>query len=338
MFQYQFSKFTLFGGIVLMFGFFFGSVSDVLAAYSVDPLTVEVNAKPRDIFSRSLTVTNTGSNVVTLYPTVNAISLGEGGTIQEFTQAVESDRTRSITSWIEISRLGTNIRPGESVTMPFTIRMHPSPAPGVYHALIGFGTGRNRDEAEAMVMAGNAPGTIVTVTVEDEKVEFLKLSGFTVKRFITSKENARAAYVFKNPGNETLVPEGEIIIYDGTGKEVGTVTVNADSISIPPGGEHVFEQTLPVDGLFGKYKAFLSVSYGTAQRANIQDTNFFYAVPLKGLVILFSIVSLVVAVAAWRIHGRYFDEVVDDSEQLTFHVREKVSEAKHHDIDLKNKS
>ena len=306
------------------------------ASYTVSPLIIDTKAQARDIITKDISITNTGTTPVTLYPSVNEISLKEGGTIEEFKQAVESDRTKSVTSWLEISRLGVDLQPGASKTIPLTIRINPSPAPGTYHAFIGFGNGGNRDEAEKQVWSGQAPGTVVTITIAEEKKELLKLSKFIVNRFITRAENQAAVFTFRNPGDETLVPTGEIILFDGTGKEVGALPINGDAVSIPPGGEHTFTASVPIGGLFGKYKAFLSVEYGTTQRASIQDTSFFYVFPMRIIISLFIAFIVCAGILGWYVHSRYFDTSdVDDSERLTVHVRDAQSEPKHHDIDLK---
>jgi hypothetical protein len=303
--------------------------------YTVAPLVIDTKVEARDIITKKITVTNTGDQQVTIYPTVNNISLSEGGTIEAFLPPVSSDRTKSLASWIEIIRLGTDIPPHKSKTFDVTLRINPEPVPSTYHAFIGFGYGRNRDEAETQVKNGQAPGTVVTVTIEEKKNEFLKLSKFIINRFVTSTDNQAAVYTFKNPGDETLIPKGEIILYDSKGSEVGSIPVNEENVSIPPGEEHVFTEQMPIEGKFGKYKAFLTVEYGSVQRASVQDTNFFYVFPLKYILGILFFVCSIVAFSAWYFHKRYFDEDTDDSDRLTFHVRESQSDSKHHDIDLK---
>lgn len=308
------------------------------ATYSVSPLIIDTKIEPRDILKKTITVTNIGDQPVTVYPTVNNISLKDGETIEAFLPPVASDRTQSLASWIEISRQGIDLQPGASKVVDITLHINPDPKPGTYHAFIGFGKGRNRDEAEAQVRAGQAPGTIVTATLEAKKNEFLKLSGFVIDRFITAHDNQAAVFTFKNPGEETLVPKGEIILYDSAGKEVGAIPVNDQNVTIEAGGEYSFVAQVPTDGLFGKYKAFLSVEYGTTQRASVQDTSFFYVFPLKIILTILSIIIVIVGGGAWYVHKKYFDEETDDSDRLMFHVRDSESEPKHHDVDLKNQN
>ena len=323
----------------LLVGFlgFVPNVSYGAPTYSISPLIFDIDVEARDIIKKQITITNTGGQQVTLYPTVNNISLKEGGTIDAFLAPVESDRTASLASWIEISRQGIDLNPGDTKTIDVTFRINPTPVSGTYHSFIGFGYGRNRDEAEVQVKNGNAPGTVVTATIEDKKTIFLKLSGFVIDRFVTKLNNQAAVYTFKNPGDEPLTPTGEIILYDGKGKEVATLPVNDEHVTINPGEEHSFVSTIPIDSMFGKYKAFLSVEYGGKQRGSVQDTNFFYVFPLQKLLIFLGILCVVTILGAWFFHKKYMPDEVDDSDQLSFHIRDTHSEAKEHDLDLKSK-
>ncbi len=322
---------------ILLCGLFFSHAMLVRAEYIVSPLVIDERVEARDIITKDITITNTGSYPITIYPTVNNISLREGGTIEEFLQPVESDRTTSLASWIEISRLGLDIRSGETKTIPLTLRINPNPVPGTYHALVGFGNGGNRDEAERIVKSGGAPGTVITVTIEDKKSEFLKLSRFVVDKFILKPENQSAVFTFNNPGDEVITPEGEIIFYDGRGREVGVVEVNPEHTSIKPGEEKEFTATVPIQGLLGKYKAYLSVEYGIKQRASLQDTSFFYVFPMKSIGMTLGTILIIVIMIAWHIHRKYFDTAGDESERLTVHIRNGEREAKDHDIDLKKR-
>ncbi len=306
-------------------------------SYTVAPLVIDADVEPRDIIERKITIVNTGDAPVTLYPTVNNISLDAGGTIQEFHTPVESDRSASLAAWIEISRAGIDLKMGETKTVTLTLRINPNPKAGEYHAFVGFGYGGNRDEAEKQVRDGRAPGTIVTVSIKEDTNELLKLSHFLIDRFITNTANQAAVYTIKNPGDTELTPSGDVILYDNRGREVGTLPVNPDKLRIPAGGEQQFTATVPVDGLFGKYKAFLSVEYGGAQLASVQDTAFFYVFPMKKILIALGVLSVCMIIIALLVHRKYFNEVGDDADTLVVHVRDARSDPCAHDIDLKQK-
>ncbi len=305
--------------------------------YTVTPLVIDVDVAARDIVTRQITITNTGAQPVTIYPTVNNVSQDTTKAIDAFVQAVQSDRTQSLSSWIEISRAGIDLKPQEVKTIDITVRMPPEPKPGEYHAFIGFPFGGHRGEAEKQVEAGNAPGTILSVSVTEHKNELLRLTKFIVERFVTKQANQAAVYTFANPGDETLIPKGEIIVYDSRGKEVGAVNVNPDNTPVPPGQEHTFAIQMPTEGLFGKYKAFLSVEYGSEQRATVHDTSYFYVLQPKAMMTIAVLFLVLVTLLAWYTHKKYFDEDVDDtSDQIMLRIKDSISESKEHDINLKN--
>ena len=338
MYQYQFSKWAKPTAVLFALAIFSMQAHSVYAAisYTVSPMVIDIESEARDIVSKSIILTNTGTQQVTVYPSVNNISVTDGGTIDTFLPPVESDRTQSLASWVEISRQGIDLQPGEVHTISITIRINPAPVAGTYHAFIGFGYGGNRDEAEAQVRNGQAPGMVLSVTIADKKLSLLKLSKFIIDTFVTDKNNQSAVFSFNNPGEEALTPTGEIIFYDNTGQEVASVPVNQEKISIPPGEDHVFTVHVPTEGNFGKHKAYLNVSYGTKQRATIQDTNFFYIIPLIPMLIIIFTTLFVVGFGAWYFHKKYLPpETFEDGERLFVHVREGVSDTKHHDIDLK---
>jgi hypothetical protein len=309
-----------------------------LISYTVTPLVINEEVEQRNIIEKTITLVNTGDTPVTIYPTVNNIALDAGGGITEFVPQVMSDQSTSLASWVEISRAGIDLRSGETKTVSLIIRVNPYAKPGEYHALIGFPHGGNRDEAERMVKRGDSPGTVVTATLQDKRNTLLKLSRFIVDRFVTSAHNTAASYTVRNPGEEPLIPTGEIIFYNNHGDEVGTIPVNPEKIEIPPGEEHAFTGTVPAQGLFGKYKGFLSVEYGKGNIASIQDTVYFYVFPLKVILIIMGVLLTLVIGISLYVHRKYFDDIGDDgSELLPVRVHDAHTRDPHdHDIDLRS--
>lgn len=332
--------YSLFSGIITVCAvlFFVGAESvHANIAYTVTPLVIDLEVEPRDIIEREITLKNTGDVPVTIYPTVNNIAVDEGGAMKEFITQVMSDQTVSLAAWIEISRAGIDLRVGEVKTVNLVLRINPGAKPGSYHGFVGFASGGNRDEAERKVAQGTAPGIVVSVSLEDKKTTLLKLARFAVSRFVVKKENTASTFTMRNPGDEPLVPQGEIIFYNSKGTEVGSTLVNPNSIVIPPGGEQEFQGTVPIEGLFGKYKAFLSVEYGTQNRASLQDTAFFYAIPLRTLIIVLTIILVCVLFFSLYLHRRYYGSEDDDgSELLPLHIKDTASDPLHHDVDLRS--
>jgi hypothetical protein len=135
------------------------------------------------------------------------------------------------------------------------------------------------------------------------------------------------------------VPNGEIIISNSRGEEVGTVPVNPNHEVLSPGAEINFKANVPASGLLGKYKALLSVDYGTSQLASVYDTAFFYIIPWKQLLALFLVLLAFVVFVSVVAHRRYKNNQFDDDEHgaeyVPLYVRDKLSVDKDHDINLK---
>lgn len=305
------------------------------AAVTVSPLILDETVSPRDIFERTVVITNDTALPIRLFPSVNAITLDDGGAIKEFIPASVGDRSTSLTSWLAFPRGRLELPPGASTTLLISFSINPSAAPGLYHAFLGLGNGSNRDEAEAMVMQGNAPGIIIRVAVADTRIEALRLARFTVDRVIVREQSDTVTYALTNPGDMPVVPTGEVIVYNARGEEVASVALNDGARSVAPG--ETVELTAPITttGLFGRYKAFLSLEYG-AGRATVHDTAFFYVAPWHYLLVLFAGLFLITlgVVFWWRRTLLPPDEEQHDG-HVALHVRPGNTREDHeHDITL----
>ncbi len=246
------------------------------ANYTVAPLIIDLDLEKRDILTKTITITNNENRVIRLYPTVNEITVDDGGTLMDFVEpSMIDDKASSITSWLEIGRGRIELAPGESHEIDLVIKLHPETGAGEYHAMVSFPDGSNRPTAEAKVRAGQVPSTIVRIGVEQEQNQFLRLVRFSVERFIKAATEGDIAYVLHNPWKTPVVPTGEVIIYDTSGTEVASIDLNEEGTAIDPDTESSFVSKIPEGLGMGKYKAFLSVEYGEHQKASVHDTAFF---------------------------------------------------------------
>lgn len=325
--------------ITILLTILFTPFASFAANYSVAPILIDHTLEGRSILSETVKITNNENRILRLYAAVNEITVGTGGEIQTFVPPSMSDNTVSVTSWIEISRARLELRPGETRELPMTIKINPNAKPGSYHAYVGFGDGRNRGEAEAKIRNGQAEGVIVKISLDEERNDFLRLANFVVQRFVTEEGNGGVTFDIQNPTDKDIIPAGEVIFYDSRGREVAALPVNPDHTAVPAGETVSFEDSVPIpESSVGRHKAYLSVEYGENQLASVQDTTFFYIVPIKQLVILFVIVLLVAVSVTFFIHRRYSGDDVDEEEEFAvamFDRRGAESESKDHDVDLR---
>lgn len=310
------------------------------AVYSVSPLLIDKELEKRDIITENITITNKESHVLRIFPTVNEVSVNEGGTIKGFLEpSMIANKETSITSWLEIGRGRIELQPGETKEVPLTIRVNPQVEAGEYHAFIGFPTGGNRPEAEKIVYGGTSPGTLVRISVDKVQNQFLRLESFSVKRFVRNTDTGEISFTLLNPGDDPVVPKGEIIFYDNRGTEMASVTINDEQKTINSKQEVMFTNEVPESLKMGKYKAFLTVEYGEHQTASLNDTAFFYVLPFKQLIIIFVIILVLAILIALYIHRKYDTMDKDDGvAEVALYIRNTKSESKDHDIDLSKKN
>lgn len=327
---------------ILSLLFFFVSTTSVLAAnISVSPLLIEYTTEARDIKQETIKIKNFSDVPIRLFASVNEITLGEDGQILEFMTPSMVDRSVAVTSWIEISRSRIEIPPGGEKEVPVTIRINPTAAAGKYHAFIGFSNAANRDEAEAKTMAGQGDGVIVRISIDEKQSEFLRLVRFVTDRFVLDNGHQRIAYEVQNTGEVPLKPTGEIVFYDGRGREVSSMLVNKDGGEVLPGETKEFIESTPEFKDMGRHKAFLTLEYGVKNKAAVYDTVFFYSLPFSYLIIIFVLLMITVLSVVFLIYRASHRglSLVDDVHDVQMFVRSGHDrDEKDHDLNLKQKN
>ena len=294
-------------GFVLSYFFVFSYAHEVYAAsFIVSPVVLDTKAKARDILKESLTLTNNTSSKLNVYTFVNNISTLEGQ--QEFMDPSVADHASSLANWIEISRAVLELGPREERKINFDINVNLRAKPGMYHALISFVPGATRDEAETRLR--DAPSVTVNLEVLEDIKERLQLKKFIADKTFFFGSPASLSYELENIGNRNVIPSGEIRIYNRRGEEVGAVEVNNEKGAVEVNEVKKFASTwrglgereetkqlaslLGTSGGFGKYKAFLDLEYGLTERGTVQDTIYFWAVPLRLLFITLGVAAMTV--------------------------------------------
>lgn len=303
---------------------------------SVSPLLIDEETESRDIISEEITLSNeTGSKLV-LYATVNEIAVDGSGGIKEFIAPMDSDRTNTVTSWVEITRGRIELEPYATTSIPLTLRIHPQAKSGDYHVFIGFVPASKRFEAEAVALRGDAEGTIVKVSLQETRDELLRISGFFIDRFIVNKGSRSIDIEVENNGEDPTVPTGEVIFYNSLGEELQAIPVNTEGLEIPPGQRRTIKSEVPFSDELGRFKANVNLSYGN-QKAAVFDTAQFFMVPAPLMIAILIGIVIFSVVVTYLIRRAFYDELHDDdaSSDLPLYVRnDREHEEKDHDITL----
>ena len=90
-----------------------------------------------------------------------------------------------------------------------------------------------------------------------------------------------------NFGNQSIVPKGNIYIYNKRGEEIVSLDVNPEAESVA--ADALWEKSVRWEDTvgFGKFKARLELEYGVKDKRDLQDTVFFWIFPWKLLLAFF---------------------------------------------------
>lgn len=253
---------------------------------TVTPAVMDLKAKVRDILKESIVLVNNTAKYVEVYPVVSNLFMSE-----------------SLANWIEFSRAAIALKPGEQKNIDFSIDVNLQAQPGNYHALISFPEGSSRAEAEAKM--SNAPSVTINMEVLEDIKERLQLQQFIPDKIFFSDFPISFSYTLENIGNRPLTPLGEIRIYNRKGKEVAAVDANKNQTAIDPDTNVKLASTWDIQegiGGSGKYKALLDLEYGAKGDRTIQDTVFFWVIPLQQILIVFGALLVIVILGIYFLH------------------------------------
>ena len=302
---------------------------------TVQPLLLDLELENREVVTHDITLTNDSDSKITVYATVNEIAIDGSGDIKEFISPVMTDRTSTITSWIEITRGRIELEANETKTVPLTIRMHPQTVPGTYHAFIGFVPDKKRPDAEVTALQGNAEGLILKISLDEVKNELLRISKFQTSRFVVNDAQRTIVIEVENGGDVDATPSGEIIFYNSRGEEVASTPANEVGVVVPAGGSATLTATIPFQDELGRFKANATLKYGTNDKSTTFDTVQFFMIPTKIVITLGLLIALFSLFITYLLRRVFRDELHEDEDgkDIPLYIRnDREHIDKDHDI------
>ena len=261
----------------------------------VTPTIIDEQAKIRDIFTYTISITNYIDRKVSLYAVVNDVSISDGK--QEFISPSQLDRQTSLARWIKLSRGAIELMPGESTTVPLEINVSPDALPGKRYAMISFPAASNRYAAEKAVSGVGSAQLLINLDVKEVIVEKAQISEFETTRNVYIKPPAVFNIAVENFGNRDIAPLGTIYLFNRRGEEIKQLSIDFSTQPIAPEGTG--EMTLEWDTgkELGKIKAKVEMEYGGSER-DLMDTIYIWLIPLPYLIgfIAFTIIAVIILV------------------------------------------
>ena len=268
--------------ILIIISLFFFSGPTILLAQEtgveITPHVIDEKAKARDLFKYTVKLKNVTDRKLTLYPMINDISVVEGR--QEVLPPSQLDRTLSIAAWTRIPRGAVKLMPGDEEELALEINVSLYAVPGKRYAILGFPEAPNRYEAEDNMFAKSYANILINFAIEENIVEKAQIELFGPQKNLYLNLPVIFETTIENFGNREITPEGSIFLFNRRGEEVGKIDVNSDSLAIGPESKKTLKSEWLPDKATGKYKARLEMEYGQLAKRDLQDTAFFWVIPL----------------------------------------------------------
>jgi len=278
---------------------------------SVTPPLIQLTVGPGESWASSLKVINTNSYDVSYYASVVDFKAqgeqGEGTLIPLVAGASTTPNSYSLASWITLSPEPVRIRAGSSGSIPFTVHVPMNAEPGGHYAAILVGTEPGGVQLTGPSMRiSSFVSSLVFVKIRGETTERGRIREFRTERYVNDTPSADFILRFENTGNTHIQPQGDVVIYNMWGKKRGELAVNQNGNfgNVLPGTTRKFSFTWAGDTDLldiGRYRAVVTLSYGSDGKQNISAAAYFWVVPTAPVAAILGGIFIIMLLLFWLI-------------------------------------
>ncbi|MCK4539739.1 hypothetical protein KAU09_01130 [Candidatus Parcubacteria bacterium] len=287
--------------VIFLFIFVVANIAQAQSStgIKISPVKIEEMVEPGEIFKSQIKVTNEANEKRTFYVYLRDFkSEGESGMAKLVIPGTEEGYY--LASWIDVSREGIELAPGQEEAVPFTVNVPEDIGPGGYFGAIILGTEppriqqQNEEKGAGMAIAQQT-ASLLLLRVKGDVLEDAHIREFnTDKDFYSTPFLVDFLIRIENAGNVHIKPHGAISIKNMFGKEVRVLKVNEKGGNILPRSIRRFnENTWEGTGAFGKYTATLGITYGVSAdkggqgKSSLVAVKTFWIIPWRIIIPVF---------------------------------------------------
>ncbi len=302
--------------LALAFSFIFPNlVSANTSTITAIPPRLILNASPGETIKTTVKVRNesTTSQNYSIY--VNDFIVDEdSNTPIPISENITS--RWSLRKWITAPRV-IPVDAGQTQNIDLIIRVPSSALPGGHYAMITYmpnGEIKPEDLKKTATLIGQRVGTLIYITIKGNITEQANLLQFTAPKF-TEKGPVEFQGKIENRSDIHIQPVGFISITDIFNKEVAKLPINLPNIF--PENTKSFTNSWGQQWGYGRYKADLSLTYGSANTV-IFATIYFWLFPIRAIIyILVSLAAIMtVVVLLGKRNKKHQDELEKEVREL----------------------
>lgn len=298
---------SLIGTVALLV--FAGFPIHIAQAFSVSPVTIDLETAPGAVARGEMHITNTSDEARTYYVSIQKfVASGEDGQ-QKFLPDTD---VSGLASWIAPQALRITLKPHETVPFAYAVNVPANAEPGGHYAALFFSNRPdNGTEGQSAIGIGAKVGVLFLVRVpgdirEDARVESFRVTDADPLDHLPAHFELR----LRNLGSVHLRPQGSIVITNMFGGVSANIPVNPRQGAVLPNSIRRLETAwtkTSMDGTggffselknewsnfaIGRYTAEVQGTYGSTHRP-IVATASFWVIPWR---ILLAAALLVLAI------------------------------------------
>jgi len=268
--------------------------------FTAIPPRLEISAKPGEFVQKTIQFRNEGNETAYLSVVTKDFIVKDTAGTPEFVTSPVSGRWAA-SSWISLSPSSITVAPKQTVNITLSVNVPLDALPGGHDKDLNFYIYDVAPRIGGGVGAGSAiqqvVGTLVYLTVEGPISEQAKVLRFEVPRFLEFGPVPFTTEILNN-SDLHITPKGQITVRNMLGKV--TTVMPLEERNIFPGASFIYENTWNAKYLLGRYRADLSVAYGTHGQA-LTATLYFVVFPVKiALALVLAVVIIILAVLLIR--------------------------------------
>lgn len=273
---------------------------------SVSPTLIEMSAEPGQSWKSSIKVINSNPYPLQISVTVaDFVPRGEGGE-GRFIQLAET-ATDTLASWISYETGPTVIPPESAFDLPYTVNIPRDASPGGHFAAFQVGTvPQSGTPGESMLRTSQVVTSLLFLRVAGEVLERGGIREFSTSHSFYQTPHIDLSVRFENNGNVHIRPQGEIQITNMWGQKRGQIPINPQSSfgNVLPNSVRSYNVAWKSEWSLadiGRYKAVVTLAYGSDQRQFANSLTYFWVVPVVPIMSIVAVIAVLIALATWLV-------------------------------------
>jgi len=296
---------------------------------SAIPPRIEISGKPGQVITKEIKIRNESNIERHISTSISDFIVNDNSGTP--IKVISKDNRWAASQWVSISpNQSLKLKPGETKALNLIVIIPENATPGGHYAMV-----LHKPNNEAAIVSQTSSsietnvGTLILISVAGKINQNAKIDYLIAPKFLEyGPVNFKSA--ISNLSDIHIKPIGSIKITNMLGGKTATITYNDLDYNIFPLTNRLFENKLNKKFLFGRYKAKLTASYGTAGGI-LTATIFFWVIPWRLiLLVVCAIIIIILLVLLFKqpVKMKEQENAIDDLEKELEKLKKKYKDLK----------